>query len=172
MCVWGGGGIIVTSHLASHCILFPSHPITSHHLPSPPGSKYKYVAQDFGENSCSQGKPVDTEAECRQAALAVKKSSNLTYIGSWPAWPKGCSAGSDGNWDFNKHSTGAGRSDESPVCKVKGRYSPHPPHADAKQDTYHLDSPHLTSPHLISVCAWCCSIQSDINLLTCSYPRG
>ena len=40
---------------------------------------------------------------------------------------------------------------------TKSKYIPHPPHADAKQDTTHS-----TSPHLTSVCAWCCSIQSDI----------
>ena len=134
----------------SHCILSYSHliPIPCPHLASPPASKYKYVAQDFGKNSCSQGTLVDTEAECKQAALELKGSSALRSVKSWDYVSKGCLTGSsDSYFYFNTHSTGNGHSMYSPVCKVKGRYIPHPPHEDAKQDTYHHTSAHLTSPH-------------------------
>ena len=98
----------------------------------------------MGENSCSQGTLVDTEAECRQVALQLKGSSALAIVKSWYRYPKGCFTGfSDSNMYFNTHSTGRADSYYSPVCKVKGRYIPHPPHEDAKQDTYHLLSPHL-----------------------------
>ena len=89
----------------------------------PPAKKSRYVAQDFGKNSCSQGTLVDTEAECKQAALALKGSSTLKYVGSWSYYPKGCLSGSDGNWEFNTHSIGSARADESPVCKVQGGIS-------------------------------------------------
>ena len=123
----------------SHCI-----PSSSRHLTSSPASKYRYVAQDFGRNSCSQGTLVDTEAGCKQAALQLKGSSALRSVKSWDYVSKGCLTGSsDRSIYFNTHSTGKGNSNYSPVCKLKGRYIPHPPNEDAKQDTYHLISPHL-----------------------------
>ena len=124
----------------SHCIPSYSNPITS-----PPASKYSYVAQDFGKNSCSQGTLVDTEAECKQAALALKGSSALRAVDSWSYIPKGCffTGSSGSNVYFNTHSTGSGHSMFSPVCKVKGTYIPHPPHEDAKQETHHHTSPHI-----------------------------
>ena len=120
-----------------------ARPPSSPHLISYLASKYRYVAQDFGKNSCSQGTLVDTVAECRQAALELRGSPTLATIKSWSYYPKGCSEDSEDNeFYFNTHSTGRGDPDSSPVCKVKGRYIPH------TLRTHTLSKAHITSPHL------------------------
>ena len=100
----------------------PSHPIASHPIPShpissPPG--IKYVAQDFGKNSCSHGTLVNTEAECRQAAPQLKKRSKLNSVFPAPTLAKGCiEASSSGDVYFNTHSTGGENVHYSPVCRL------------------------------------------------------
>ena len=120
-----------------------SRPVPSHPIPSPPGIKYKYVAQAFGKSSCSAGTIVNTVWECMQAALALKGSSAIKDVGSWAGYPKGCTAVSDGLWYFNTHSTGgtSAKADESPVCKVKIGI----PHTLRTQT---LSKSHITSPRL------------------------
>jgi len=80
-----------------------------------------YVVQKLGANSCSKGTLVNTEAECRQAAIQnLKKSSAFAGKRNWSEYPEGCFL-LDGYFYFNKHPLfNRPNAKASRVCQVRG----------------------------------------------------
>merc|ERR1719371_154805 len=85
--------------------------------PAKAAPKYSYAGN--GKNSCQQvkKKPITTEAGCKAAAKALKK----TYAGkgSYSTWQKACFMTSN-RFYFNVHKTGKTHKSGTPVCAGAG----------------------------------------------------
>merc|ERR1719407_225676 len=87
------------------------------------GAKPKYSYAGTGKNSCAsvKKKPITTEAGCKAAAKALKK----TYAGkgSYSTWQKACFMTSN-KFYFNVHKAGKTHKSGNPVCAGPAKTAP------------------------------------------------
>ena len=120
-----GGGTAYESHGATSCCSLPPASLSRLTEPCPfaerpsEDSDVVYLFDTLGQNNCTTGDLVDSEAECLKAARAFNGvDASMTYSGSWSRYPKGCMKTSGTTFSYNSHSTGAAHSSEGPVCQL------------------------------------------------------
>merc|ERR1711981_1247800 len=88
-----------------------------------PAAKPKYSYAGTGKNSCAsvKKKPITTEAGCKAAAKALKK----TYVGkgSYSTWQKACFM-TNNRFYFNVHKAGKTHKSGNPVCAGPAKTAP------------------------------------------------
>merc|ERR1712072_1297684 len=99
-----------------------------------PAAKPKYSYAGTGKNSCAsvKKKPITTEAGCKAAAKALKK----TYAGkgSYSTWQKACFMTSN-KFYFNVHKAGKTHKSGNPVCAGPAKAGVKAPKGFAKKYT-------------------------------------
>ena len=72
----------------------------------------------LGQNTCTTGDLVDSEAECLKAARAFNGiDARLVGSDSWSGYPKGCMKDSSTTFYYNSHNTGTAQASYGPVCQ-------------------------------------------------------